>query len=250
MKRCRKCGRRYEDESLNFCLDDGSPLSAGADSDQTLISPVVPARAVPTSPAVTLTQSSVSQSSSRGVLLAAIILLAVIAGGGAVALLYRINNWDSREKTNTPGTRPESPEPSPVKSKQDQPDPLKPSTIPNLSGSWSMVTTIERTSYPQYANLALGYQLTISQSGTEFTGEGRKMFENGREMDPAEQTPIHINGSIDRNRVSATFVEEGLRRNTSGKFEWTLTRDGNQLRGTFNSTAARSSGSSIATRQP
>jgi pimeloyl-ACP methyl ester carboxylesterase len=26
MKRCPRCGRRYGDETLNFCLDDGSPL--------------------------------------------------------------------------------------------------------------------------------------------------------------------------------------------------------------------------------
>jgi hypothetical protein len=28
MKRCPKCNRKYEDDSLRFCLEDGSPLSA------------------------------------------------------------------------------------------------------------------------------------------------------------------------------------------------------------------------------
>ncbi|HMH43764.1 MAG TPA: hypothetical protein VK557_09795 [Pyrinomonadaceae bacterium] len=110
------------------------------------------------------------------------------------------------------------------------------------------MNTIERTSYPAYANLRLGYHLVIKQTGSDFTGEGEKVTENGRQMADYERTPIHVNGSVSGNHVSATFVEEGLRRTTSGKFEWSLTTD-DQLRGTFTSMAAKSDGSSIATRQ-
>ena len=50
MKRCPTCNRSFEDESLSFCLDDGTPLIADsggrADSQATLVSPapVVPPR--------------------------------------------------------------------------------------------------------------------------------------------------------------------------------------------------------------
>ncbi len=43
MKRCPTCSRTFDDETLSFCLDDGTPLvrdSAGrADSQETLVSP-------------------------------------------------------------------------------------------------------------------------------------------------------------------------------------------------------------------
>jgi hypothetical protein len=44
VKRCPNCNRSFEDESLSFCLDDGTPLVADsgnrADSQATLVSPV------------------------------------------------------------------------------------------------------------------------------------------------------------------------------------------------------------------
>jgi hypothetical protein len=127
-----------------------------------------------------------------------------------------------------------------------EPTPAKPS---NLSGAWNLVNTIERTSYPAYTNLRVGYHLMISQSGTEFTANGEKVSENGRAMADYERTPIHVTGSVDQETVSATFVEDGLRRQTSGRFEWTITANSNQMRGTFVSTAAKSSGSSVAVRE-
>ena len=46
MKRCPKCNRSFDDETLSFCLEDGTPLvrdSAGrADSQATLVSPAPP----------------------------------------------------------------------------------------------------------------------------------------------------------------------------------------------------------------
>lgn len=251
MKRCPRCRRRYSDESLNFCLDDGSPLVVEPDSDPTLISPTVASRSTAPSTPVSPGLASASQSSNRWILLATVILLAVMLGGGAVALFYRVNKWNSPTDGNKSNALPansvtKSSTPEPEKSSSRiEPTPTK---VPNLSGEWSMVNTIERTSYPAYANLRLGYHLVITQTGTEFTGDGEKVTENGRSMADYERTPIHVTGSVDQDSVSATFVEEGQRRSTSGTFEWTLTTGGNQLRGTFSSTAAKSSGSSVATR--
>jgi uncharacterized Zn-finger protein len=39
MKRCPHCGRRYADESYNFCLDDGYTLLAVIDGEVTLVLP-------------------------------------------------------------------------------------------------------------------------------------------------------------------------------------------------------------------
>jgi hypothetical protein len=186
-------------------------------------------------------------------LLTVIVLLAVMLGGGGVALLYRINGWDSpnveRKSTTSPATSETKPsEDAPGKSNHPSPTPV-PAKTPNLSGEWNIVNTIERTSYPAFANLRIGYHLVITQTGTEFTADGEKVSENGRAMADYERTPIHVTGSVGQNSASASFVEEGLRRKTSGSFEWTLTTDGNQLRGSFTSTAARSSGPSVGTRE-
>jgi hypothetical protein len=251
MKRCPSCRRRYGDDSLNFCLDDGSTLLAEPDSEPTLIAPTL---AAPLTPArITSSPSQSSTSSPRWILLSVIILLAVMLGGGAVALLYRINKWDSPNDERTSTTSPATPETKPSegapgKSNHPSPTPV-PTRAPNLSGEWSMVNTIERTSYPAYRNLRIGYHLVITQTGTEFTADGEKVSENGTPMADSERTPIHVTGSVDQSGVSATFVEEGIRRRTSGSFEWTLTTDGSQLRGTFTSTAAKSSGPSVATRE-
>lgn len=249
MKRCPQCRRRYSDESLNFCLDDGSTLVIEPDSDPTLISPTVASR--PTAPWIAPSAAPSSQSSFRWILLATVILLAVILGGGAVALLYRVNKWDSPNDGNMSKTLPTNSVTESPKPEQDRLPPRiepTPAQAANLSGEWSMVNAIEKTSYPAYANLRLGYHLVISQTGTEFTANGEKITEDGRSMADYERTPIHVTGSVNHNSVSATFVEEGQRRSTSGRFEWTVTTDGNQLRGTFSSTAAKSSGSSVATR--
>jgi hypothetical protein len=250
MKRCPGCRRRYSDDTLNFCLDDGSTLVAEPDSEPTLIAPTVAA----TTPArITSSPSRSSKPSYRWVLLGVIVLLALLLGGGAVALLYRINKWDSPNDEKPSNAAQATPGKKPSESVSDRsthptstPVPAKP---PNLNGEWNMVNTIERTSYPAYANLRMGYHLVITQTGTEFRADGEKVSENGRVLADNERTPIHVTGTLDQSAANASFVEEGLRRTTSGRFEWTLTTDGNQLRGTFTSTAAKSSGPSVATRE-
>lgn len=250
MKRCPKCRTRYSDDSLNFCLDDGSPLYAEPEAAPTLVSPARPTMPWTEAPS-SLPQSS--RSRYRWVLHAAIIVLAVMLGGGAVAFLFGINKWyspadsgASKAPTATPETKLTKTVPEKSATPATEPTPSK---ALNLTGEWSLVNTIEETSYPQYANLRLGYRITINQTGTEFTADGEKVSENGRPMDVSERTPIHVTGSVDQDVATATFVEEGLRRKTTGRFVWTIAADGNHLRGTFVSTAAKSSGSSVAVRE-
>lgn len=47
MKRCSKCHRAYEDETLRFCLEDGSPLFDERDSEAPATE-ILPARGTPT----------------------------------------------------------------------------------------------------------------------------------------------------------------------------------------------------------
>ena len=261
MRQCPKCGKNYSDNTLNFCLDDGTPLSFRSDSEPTLVGPIVPASFIPP-PAIPSQPRQPSPSPYRWFLLAAVIVVAIMLGGGAVAFLYRMNSWSSPAREKPLAKEKPSMAPSPteetdsrsalsVKSPSPTPsvEPSRTTTVPNLTGEWRLVNVIEKTSYPQYANLRIGYRLAINQNGTEFSAEGEKVSENDRTMQAFERTPIHVTGWINGDTVGATFTEEGLRRGTSGRFVWTITAGGDRLRGTFVSTAAESSGSSVATRE-
>jgi hypothetical protein len=248
MKRCPICNRRYSDDSLNFCLDDGANLLTVSEPEPTLI---IPGNTSPIAARWTASPSQSAQSSrapNRWIWFLAIFVLAVVMGGGAVALVYEMNKRPPSTGAASSGT----PTPS-VNTKTTRPSPeVSPSPsaeVSNLTGEWNVVNTIEETSYPSYANLRIGYRLVINQSGTAFTAEGEKVSENGRTIIPAERSPIHLTGSVDGDKVGATYTEEGERRKTSGRFAWTIEAEGTRLRGTFVSTAASSSGSSVATRQ-
>jgi hypothetical protein len=226
-------------------LEDGANLSFGQDSESTLISP---SRTVSTTPRPTVSSNATQltpPSPLRWLLFATIIVGAIILGGGIiVALIYNAtkstNTNERPASSETPATSEKSPAPSVEPSRHN---------IPNLTGDWELTNTIETTSYPAYANLRLGYRLSISQTGTEFTGEGEKISENDRPLKAEERTPIHVTGSVSEDEVGATFVEEGARRKTSGRFAWTVGGSGNRLSGTFSSSAASASGSSVATRE-
>ena len=120
----------------------------------------------------------------------------------------------------------------------------------NLAGEWKVINTVEKTGYKSYNNLEVGFRLRIKQTGKDFTATGEKFFENGRKLPQNSRTPIHVTGSIDGDKIVATFVEDGLMRRTNGRFVWKLQNDGAGLSGTFASTAANSSGKSAATKQP
>lgn len=254
MKRCPKCRKRYADESLNFCLEDGTPLIAEPDSEPTLISPTVASRATTpwTGASSPPSLSPPAPSSNRWILLGVVVGLALLLGGGAVALLYQFTNSpstnDRKEVASSPG--PETRPTTERGTATPRVDPTPAAPI-DLSGEWDLVNTIQQTSYPAYTNLRVGYHLVIHQNGNEFTADGEKVSENGAAMADSERTPIHVTGSIDFDQeiVTATFVEEGLRRQTSGRFAWTIIANRKEMRGTFVSTAARSSGSSVVVRR-
>lgn len=88
MKRCPKCNRQYKDDSLRFCLEDGTPLTSttrGGEAPPTEILPRVPETqrsSAPTIPAYHLSenpQSSPSESrQSNPILTAGVIAIALL----------------------------------------------------------------------------------------------------------------------------------------------------------------------------
>ncbi len=120
----------------------------------------------------------------------------------------------------------------------------------DLAGEWKVINTVHKTGYKSFDKMQVGFRLRIKQTGKDFTATGEKFFENGRNLPQNSRTPIRVVGSIDGDKIVATFIEDGLMRRTNGRFVWKLQNDGAGLTGTFVSTAANSSGKSAATKQP
>ncbi|MEO6392531.1 MAG: hypothetical protein ABIP75_11810 [Pyrinomonadaceae bacterium] len=116
MKQCAACNRVYEDESLRFCLDDGSVLTAAYDSAATqLISPrrtadartevlpgVTTAAFETSSPSVPTREAPIVVNKptpwTNYVIIA---LLALIAGGGVVWLLVWRGNANANSSNSS-----------------------------------------------------------------------------------------------------------------------------------------------------
>jgi penicillin-binding protein 1A len=120
----------------------------------------------------------------------------------------------------------------------------------DLSGWWEMTNTIQSTNYGSYKGLRLTYRVQLEQDGDRITGRGQKWEEDGRRLAASARSPITVRGKVDGRKVTLTFTEMGAKRSTSGSFSWTLSTDRTALRGSFWSTAAATSGSSLARRMP
>ena len=97
--------------------------------------------------------------------------------------------------------------------------------------------------------MTLGFQLTLERRGTHIVGEGYKSSENGKRLRSRRRTPIALEGRLEGERLVLNFTERGAARSSAGRLVLHVADDGS-LRGRFTSDAARSSGSSIALRQP
>jgi hypothetical protein len=121
MKRCPKCHRAYEDETLRFCLEDGSPLFDARDSDAPATE-ILPARGTPTLKSTGPTVPSYQgvsgpppeireARSSNSVLTAGVIaivclLLALVAIAGVFVFRQSREKEPEVARTATPSTSP------------------------------------------------------------------------------------------------------------------------------------------------
>ncbi|HEX6899286.1 MAG TPA: PBP1A family penicillin-binding protein [Thermoanaerobaculia bacterium] len=126
----------------------------------------------------------------------------------------------------------------------------KPARSSDLSGWWEMTNTIQSTNYAQYKGLRLGYRLQLEQDGDRISGRGQKWSEDGRTLPSSARTPITVTGTVDGDTVKLRFTERGAKRTTGGSFSWELSADRTALRGSFQSSAADTSGRSVAYRMP
>jgi len=217
-------------------VEEQPPLISKDDDEATLVIPK-PTVAEPRPP---LSYRPPPRSAFRPALL--LILLTVLVAAAAVALLYRFRKPDSTAsvappvQTATPAEVPQEPRTETT------------AAVPNLTGNWKVVNIVEQTSYQAYKNMEIGFNVSINQAGKDFTGKGEKISENGRSLPADGRTPIEVKGTIDGDKVEATFLENGAMRKTNGRFVWRIDKGSGGLTGTFVSTAARTRGKSAATK--
>ena len=217
-------------------------ISEGADDEVTLVKPkrVVPWRR--------LSPQAFTKSTLRPALL--VILLTVLVAAAAIALVYRSRKSDSMASV-APAVQTASPadvSQAPTTDSQ-QPKSENSAALPDLTGNWKVTNTVEQTSYDAYKNMEIGFNVSINQAGKDFTGKGEKISENGRSLPRNGRTPISVKGTIDGDKVEATFSENGAMRTTNGRFVWRIDKTTGGLTGTFVSTAAGARGRSAATKE-
>ena len=177
----------------------------------------------------------------RGALVFALLFIVI-----AVAAVALRNKYRERA---LPASVATTEQPAPTATDPPAPGSVdQPGTARNLTGKWTVVNTVQKTSYRSFQDLKIGFDLSISQNGNSFTGKGQKVSENGRSLPADSRTPIEVKGSIKGNRVEATFSEEGTQRKTNGRFVWEIENTG-ELNGTFFSNAANARGKSAAKRE-
>jgi hypothetical protein len=226
---------------------EAAPLATVPDEveDITIVRSDVSSAAIPTPP---LPPPHAARFSYRTALALAVLVMAVMA---AVAIFMNRSQEPASSSvvasTESPIQQPESSaaQPAPASVKESK-KPL--SAVRDLSGKWTVVNSIDTTAYGSFKNMKIGFDLSIDQTGSTFTGRGRKVSENGRSLPTNSRTPIHVQGSINGDRIEATFIEEGSARKSNGRFVWRLDKSGRGLTGNFATTAARSRGKSAATR--
>jgi hypothetical protein len=189
----------------------------------------------------------------------AVLLVAVVAGAVLLREKFRERTAPASVATSTEpvsapaaanpsvSQQPRAEEPRVAEEPRDVEQPL--ASTPNLTGEWTVVNTVNTTAHPSFQNLRIGFALSINQTGTTFTAKGRKVSENGRSLPANSRTPIELKGVINGDHIEATFSEQGSQRKTNGRFVWKIDPAGGGLKGTFASSAARTSGKSTATRE-
>ncbi len=187
MKRCPKCNRPYNDDTLRFCLEDGTPLSAITRDANPPVTEILPSpiaatqrSATPTIPSE-LNRAVVPQPEPRssnpiltvGVILIAVLLLALV--GIAAFFVFRQSNSNDSAAT-TPSSSPivkDGWSPKPNRSPNETPDqPTRESLPLKITASASSVRLAVQSNTYYASNAMDGKRTTAWIEGADGPGIG------------------------------------------------------------------------------
>jgi hypothetical protein len=198
MKRCPKCHTPYDDDTLRFCLEDGSPLFDARDSDAPATE-ILPARGTPTlkstgptvpsyqnvsspSPGISEARSS-NPVLTFGVIAIVCLLLALVAIAGFFVFRQSREKEPEVARTATPAASPTSTRPGTVDANQT----VMPSQADNaplkITSSASSVRLAVQANTYYAANAIDGKRATAWIEGADGPGIGEWIrFDFDREI--------------------------------------------------------------------
>ena len=140
MKSCPNCNRAYADETLTYCLDDGSVLRPQYDAEATIPSPFLRATNPAQTATIPLNWSQPPREGNRRWLMYSGIALLIVAIGGGVVIWLQSGGRDSQPRglssasqTPQPATTRNQPEVS-RNNENRQDNENKNASIPEASG--------------------------------------------------------------------------------------------------------------------
>lgn len=124
--------------------------------------------------------------------------------------------------------------------------------VPNISGVWTLTTTIQRSAWNPYKELQTTYLVMLSQNGTTLDGVAEKVYEVRRDGSRHEyighsRKKSEVSGGLSgnvfqRKTFQLIFREEGLHRTFVSTHSIEKKEHDDMWSGSFVSTAANSSG--------
>jgi hypothetical protein len=205
MKRCPKCKREYDDDTLRFCLEDGTPLFDARESDAPATE-ILPARASPTikssGPTVPSFRGAdpapsserVTQSANpllTGGVIAIAVLLLVLVGIVAFFVLKQPGSSESATNNSNPSkanvssakTSPAANDPGRIPSPANSPSESQPGTPLRITASASSVRMAVQSNTYYASNAIDGKRSTAWIEGVDGPGLGEWLrFDFDREI--------------------------------------------------------------------
>lgn len=134
MKQCPTCNRSYADETLTYCLDDGSSLTTPYAPQETMRISILPTPYLPPTEVLPSTQPPSKQvrQRSNSLLFILAILLALVIGGGVVALI----KFGNKEATPSSSSTTPTSTPTPNKGQANDTPTLTDQGVRNLISRW------------------------------------------------------------------------------------------------------------------
>jgi hypothetical protein len=122
---------------------------------------------------------------------------------------------------------------------------FKSSTRHNLTGDWKLKFEVESSSYSPYIGETHTQKFFFNQADCAITGAGEKWEYNGRFLPYDMHRKVEYLGELDDDIFKATFKLFGLKRETVGIIEVTLTDGGKKMAGIFSGTAGNTKGTVV-----
>ncbi len=112
----------------------------------------------------------------------------------------------------------------------------------DITGEWKIKFTNEHSSYKPYIGETHVQKIFFTQNEKNVTGEGEKIQYNGEDLPSAKRRQLEYKGTIDDNKLVATYSLHGQLRESIGIIQAIISNDGKTLSGTFSGTAGSAEG--------